>query len=55
MNDGGQQAWKCRFGYPVTIRRHGIAMGLAIVMFGAVCMGGWAERVALLDRRFRVR
>ena len=44
MNDGGQQAWKCRFGYPVTIRRHGIAMGLAIVMFGAVCMGGWAER-----------
>ena len=43
MNDGGQQAWKCRFGYPVTIRRHGIAMGLAIVMFGAVCMGGWAE------------
>ena len=47
MNDGGQQAWKCRFGYPVTIRRHGIAMGLAIVMFGAVCMGGWAETSGL--------
>ena len=43
MNDGGWQAWKCRFGYPAAIRRHGIAMGLAIVMFGVVYTGGWAE------------
>ena len=43
MNDDGRQARKCRFGYPVAIRRHGIAMGLAIVMFGAVYTGGWAE------------
>ncbi len=43
MNGGGQQSRKCRFGYPVAIQRHGVAMGLAIFIFCAVCTGGWAE------------
>lgn len=50
MNDGGQQARKCRSGVGTIVQRHGVAMSIAVALLGVMAStGGWSESSGAAD------
>lgn len=50
MNDGGQQARKCRSGIGTIGRRQGVAMSIVLALLGVMAStGGWSESSGAAD------